>query len=63
MLASEELDLKDTNFKHITYNQAKKYLMKMRSSNHKYSLICRQDTGRCYYNGPYTCYLVYMFLD
>ena len=60
MLTSEELNLKDTNI--WTYNQAKKYLIEIRSSSHKYSLMCKQGTGWSYYNGPFACYVVYMFL-
>ena len=39
------------------YNQAKQYLMKMRSSSHKYSLIGNQGMGRSYYGSPFACYL------
>ena len=56
MLKSQELNLKGTNVQ--AYNRAKKYLMKMRSFSHTYSLIHRLGTH--YYNGPFACYLVYV---
>ena len=61
VITYEELNLKDTNV--YIDNQVKKYLMKLRSSSHKYSLMRRQGRNRSYYNSPFACYLVYMFLE
>ena len=47
-------------FEHIT--KQKKYLMKIKSSSYKHSLIPRKGAGRSYYVGPFACYLVYMLI-